>query len=1061
MRFVFDLQAAQSASLKDRGEFGVRMVREVAARDGEVSIVLNGAMPSGVDYVRQELEGEIGRQNIHLWEPPAGSGPGKSGDLARRRVGARVREGVITQLGPDLLVETSLFAGWEEEIITGLGSMPEWFPVVAMAPGPDDAGVVAAEETQAAREWLAHGREALEAASYCLEIPGLTDADAYSPDLPDSRRVELTSGGARKASDAIISLCGQTSQERSKGGGGTGNTTGKPRLAFVSPLPPERTGIGYYSAELLPELAAYYDIDVVTDQDAISDAWIQGNCGVRAVSEFRRMGHRYDRVVYQFGNSGFHAPMWDLIKLIPGVAVVHDFYLGDAVACREDQCGKGLELPRELYAAHGFSGLRPLLSEEDRSEAIRCFPASFTPFRESRGAVVHSEYARSLVTAWYGDEAGEKTVMITHPRRVVERDSETRRLARERLRISRETFLVVTFGVVNKNKLPDRLLEAWFNSKLEGDKNARLVFVGEPSDSAAQSVQRRVEQLGYGDRVSITGWVGTESFQDYQLAADLAVQMRTNSRGETSGTVLDCMASGLPTICNAHGSFAELPDAAVWKISDEFSDAELAGALDELAGDGELRESLARSAEEEIAGNYHPEISAAQYREAIEAAYSKPSPQRIEVVRKAVRELPRQSLDTELAGNIARALPVQAPQGQLLVDVSVVAQEDLRTGVQRVVRSILGQLLEAEIPGMRVEPVYTSPQLDGFMYARDLTQRFLGGQNSVLPDEPIEVGPGDIFLGLDLHTDAIPVQEQSLRDMNRRGAKVVFVVHDLLPVTHPHWFPDPEEQAFHEWLETITSFDGAICVSQATANELREWMARNGRERARPFQISVVHNGADIENSAPTTGLPLDAHAVFARLEAAPSFLMVGTVEPRKGVEQALDVFEELWEAGHNVNLVVVGKQGWDVEKLAQRMTDHPEKGHCFFWLTGVSDEYLEHLYARSACLLAASEAEGFGLPLIEAAQHGIPILARDISVFREVAGAYAEYINADQPKELAQSLKSWLERYNEGRHAPSNGMPFLQWREVAESYVEVLLVNKQCKGVKMIDRVQTANNQK
>ena len=81
------------------------------------------------------------------------------------------------------------------------------------------------------------------------------------------------------------------------------------RLAYVSPLPPERTGIADYSAELLPELAHYYDIDVIVDQEQVSDLWVLANCAIRSVDWFRANACEFDRVLYHFGNSYYHEYM--------------------------------------------------------------------------------------------------------------------------------------------------------------------------------------------------------------------------------------------------------------------------------------------------------------------------------------------------------------------------------------------------------------------------------------------------------------------------------------------------------------------------------------------------------------------------------------------------------------------------------------------------------------------------------------------------------------------------------------------------------------------------------
>jgi len=99
------------------------------------------------------------------------------------------------------------------------------------------------------------------------------------------------------------------------------------RLAYLSPLPPKRSGISDYSAELIPELYRYYDIDVVVDQKSVSDQWILDHCDIIDVQTFRDNSTEYDRVLYHFGNSQFHSYMFALLVEVPGVVILHDLYL--------------------------------------------------------------------------------------------------------------------------------------------------------------------------------------------------------------------------------------------------------------------------------------------------------------------------------------------------------------------------------------------------------------------------------------------------------------------------------------------------------------------------------------------------------------------------------------------------------------------------------------------------------------------------------------------------------------------------------------------------------------
>lgn len=167
---------------------------------------------------------------------------------------------------------------------------------------------------------------------------------------------------------------------------------------------------------------------------------------------------------------------------------------------------------------------------------------------------------------------------------------------------------------------------------------------------------------------------------------------------------------------------------------------------------------------------------------------------------------------------------------------------------------------------------------------------------------------------------------------------------------------------------------------------------------------------------------------------------MVSTLSPHKGHAQVLDAFEYLWHTGVVANLVIVGKQGGQVEDLAARLRTHSELNKRLFWLEGISDEYLQKVYAASTCLIAASHGEGFGLPLIEAAQHKLPIIARDIPVFREVAGAHAWYFNACKGTDLANSVTDWL-ACHEAKQVPlSENISFLTWQQSAQRLMQLCI---------------------
>ncbi|MDA8221047.1 MULTISPECIES: glycosyltransferase [Desulfosporosinus] len=806
------------------------------------------------------------------------------------------------------------------------------------------------------------------------------------------------------------------------------------KLAYISPLLPERSGISDYSAELLPELACYYDIDVIVAQDTVSDTWVKANCSIRSVEWFRANAPRYDRVLYHFGNSPFHQHMFALLDEIPGTVVLHDFFLSGIVS-HIDFNG---DVPNcwaiELYRAHGYQAMQERFHATSRDEVVWKYPCNYGVLHNARGIIVHSENSRRLAESWYGASVAQDWLVV--PLLRIPATVQDRTRARQALNFDADDFIVCSFGLLGPIKLNERLLKAWLSSSLAKNQSCILVFAGEnDKGDYGERLLNDISNSGLTKRIRVTGWLDIASFRQYLAAVDVGVQLRTLSRGETSGAVLDCMNYGLPTIVNANGSMADLPDDVVWKIPDEFSEDELKEALEVLWRDESLRQRLGEQAREAIVTNNAPRACAKQYCDAIEGMYKKAFTG-ISGLTQAIARIESAPKDSSayqtLASCIAHSLPTKLASRQLLVDISVLVQGDAKSGIQRVVRSILRVWLEHPPSGWRVEPVY-APLDAGYRYARRFTAGFLGCPTTGLTDDPIEYRSGDLFLGLDLQHHVALKQQETYQQMRRHGTEVRFMVYDLLPLMMPRAFPEGIAQLHKDWLDVVFQSDGAVCISKAVANELSGWFKKNAPHRLRSFKIGWFHLGADIKNSVPSSGLSDDADAVIEKIRKRSSFLMVGTIEPRKGHAQTLEAMDRLWAKGVDANLVIVGKQGWKVEALIEKLRHHIKLNEHLFWLDGISDEYLEKVYAVSTCLIAASEGEGFGLPLVEAAQHKLPIIARDIPVFREVAAEHAFYFVGEKPQALADAIERWLTLDSEGKTPQSIGMPYLTWRESAQ----------------------------
>jgi glycosyltransferase involved in cell wall biosynthesis len=269
-----------------------------------------------------------------------------------------------------------------------------------------------------------------------------------------------------------------------------------------------------------------------------------------------------------------------------------------------------------------------------------------------------------------------------------------------------------------------------------------------------------------------------------------------------------------------------------------------------------------------------------------------------------------------------------------------------------------------------------------------------------------------------------------LKAVKRRGVTVGFVIYDLLPLSNPEWFDAGTVGAFRNWLAlVISTADYVLCISQSTARAFSDQIAV-ARTVRHPTIVKSFYLGSDLDGAAPVAPCVRETPQGS---NVSPIFLQVGTVEPRKGHAQVIDAFEYLWSAGTQFHLMMVGRPGWKMDSLLERLRNHAERGKRFTWLENASDQELHAAYANATAALVASFGEGFGLPIVEAARYKIYVIARNLDVFREVANDGAFYFDAHSGEQLAQALLQWHDRYRAGLAPSPSAISAWTWRESAK----------------------------
>jgi len=265
---------------------------------------------------------------------------------------------------------------------------------------------------------------------------------------------------------------------------------------------------------------------------------------------------------------------------------------------------------------------------------------------------------------------------------------------------------------------------------------------------------------------------------------------------------------------------------------------------------------------------------------------------------------------------------------------------------------------------------------------------------------PVRFVPGDVLLLPDSAWigDPWPIAER----VKAAGGRVVVMWYDCLPITHPHFFPKPLAAAFETYLErSIALADRIICISRTVRAEVEQ----QARKRGRRPQIRHLY---PIVAVAGITGQP--PASLAAAFQGRPAVLIVATIEPRKGHALLLDACDQLWAAGSDFNLVVIGRVGWKVAELMDRFLGHAERGSRLFLFHDSTDGDVAYAFGHASLLVLPSQAEGLGLPILEAEMAGCPTLCSDIPVFREIASPRTRFFSPYEPAALASALRPFIE---------------------------------------------------
>ena len=375
-----------------------------------------------------------------------------------------------------------------------------------------------------------------------------------------------------------------------------------PRIAYLSPMPPAKSGIATYSKAGLEGLDR---IGYTHTRHKLQPIWPLEPKHEGTIP-WHTMG------VYHLGNNvEFHRDIYRHAIQTPGLVVIHDLALDDFVRGMISAGDPlGYQAMREgLLNAPDLAGFE----DAERNEPLRV-PFVAHGARRARGIIVHSPFVERYLRAF-----GCRTPVYVAPHPVVESSEAVRAAERRRpvLRASLEPMgmgaLVVVAGDQNEAKLIDRVLAAV--GRLPED--VHLALVGRRIEG--YDLDAVVRGSGLGARVSVHTDVTDEDFLGWLCAADVAVDLRYPHRGEVSGSLAPAKPGGPAPIVSGTGTYLDVPNDRVVHVSPgPVEPEELAGEIGRLLEDGDLRRRIGEAARAHMAELASSEATAHVYAEAID-----------------------------------------------------------------------------------------------------------------------------------------------------------------------------------------------------------------------------------------------------------------------------------------------------------------------------------------------------------------------------------------------------------------------------------------------------------
>ncbi len=381
---------------------------------------------------------------------------------------------------------------------------------------------------------------------------------------------------------------------------------------------------------------------------------------------------------------------------------------------------------------------------------------------------------------------------------------------------------------------------------------------------------------------------------------------------------------------------------------------------------------------------------------------------------------------------------------KIYIDITNVIIVDFVTGIQRVVRNVVLELLK--LSPKDIVLVSGNPRCDGFniVDSDKFCDHFSGKEK--LDDRremittkhilPTDIKAGDVFFDLDSGWNSEYRRSSLLPILKSHGVKVVAYIYDIIPIRYPQFCHVGTIFRFMDYIGSYLQFGDMVITSTksvlddvyslkdeiGTSNQLRGGFSWLGSD----FKGEKISEEPDKE--------------MIRSLSDKKYVLYVGTLEPRKNLGFLLDAFDHrLFD--ENICLVYAGRIGWNVDELVKRINSHPLLGKQFYHFQGLNDCSIDYLYKHAIAVAYPTYDEGFGLPVVEAIERKTPVITTDRPVLSEVGRDFADYFPLNDENAFCEIVHRYAtdDRWRNDRIANLDNYSQFTWKDTAKKILDLL----------------------